>query len=48
MIKPAIISPTAGDSLNPCPDIPAAMKRPGTGVSSKIGIQSGVMSKAPA
>jgi len=47
-ISAAIISPTAGDSLKPCPLMPAAIQKPRTGDSSRIGIQSGVMSKAPA
>src|SRR5262249_60047025 len=46
--RAAITSPTAGASLKPWPDIPAATKKPGSGDSSRMGIQSGVMSKAPA
>ncbi len=48
VIRAAIISPTAGDSLKPWPDMPAAIQKPRTGDSSRIGIQSGVMSNAPA
>ena len=47
MTRAATISPTAGDSLKPWPDMPAAIQKPRTGDSSRIGIQSGVMSKAP-
>src|SRR5262249_24477654 len=48
VMSAAIISPTAGASLKPWPDMPAATKKPASAVSSRIGIQSGVMSKAPA
>ena len=48
VMRAAIISPTAGASLNPWPLMPAAIQKPRTGDSSRIGIQSGVMSKAPA
>ena len=48
VIPAAIISPTAGASLKPWPLMPAAIQKPRTGDSSRIGIQSGVMSKAPA
>src|SRR5262249_42711277 len=48
VMSAAIIPPTAGASLKPCPDIPVAIQKPARGDSSRMGIQSGVMSKAPA
>src|SRR5262249_52005384 len=45
--RAATISPTAGESLKPWPDIPVTIHSPATGDSSRMGIQSGVMSKAP-
>src|SRR5262249_6336741 len=39
-MRAAIIAPTAGHSLKPWPDMPAAMKNPPRGDSSRIGIQS--------
>src|SRR5262245_29329248 len=48
VMSAAIVSPTAGASLKPWPLMPAAIQKPASGDSSRIGIQSGVMSKAPA